>query len=327
MLQLLILLLFYSSAVQSTCPESSQVHCGSDDRCTRIRYICDGDNDCGDYSDEEEHLCQAWRNSDCERGQVLCHRRGSTDCVTIERFCQTGSPPCEGDLDRRLCQMLENEKLQALNDIVIPSGRGEAGGPDGASNLDLAVTKGEDFSEISQHTLKSDKCPLLYTRIGEECISLFFFGNATWGGARSFCQSIGGDLYVPETNENYHNLVHHMREHHLTSDFWVGGNHYNATVGWRWITDAPIELGTPHWAIRHNTVCTSRDVPIEHRNVTIQANDGMCYHYSQAPAAHPFGDCVAMTYDKFYFLSDEDCLMKKSPLCKLADTSLLQESA
>lgn len=30
---------------------------------------------------------------------------GDTNCVTISRYCEISDPPCEGDLDMRLCQV------------------------------------------------------------------------------------------------------------------------------------------------------------------------------------------------------------------------------
>ncbi|XP_037775506.1 low-density lipoprotein receptor-related protein 8-like [Penaeus monodon] len=107
-LKVLLAALLCISQVAATCPESEQIHCGTSDRCTRIRYICDGDNDCGDYSDEESAICGAWRNEYCERGSVRCRRMGDTNCVTISRYCELSDPPCEGDLDMRLCQVLND---------------------------------------------------------------------------------------------------------------------------------------------------------------------------------------------------------------------------
>ncbi|XP_047482657.1 low-density lipoprotein receptor-related protein 1B-like [Penaeus chinensis] len=111
----------YLPSVAATCPESEQIHCRTSDSCTRIRYICDGDNDCGDNSDEESGICGVWRNEHCERGSVRCRRMGDTNCVTISRYCELSDPPCEGDLDMRLCQMVREEKLQPLEEIVLPS--------------------------------------------------------------------------------------------------------------------------------------------------------------------------------------------------------------
>lgn len=320
-LKFLITLLFYSATVQARCSESDQIECGTSDRCTRIQYVCDGDNDCGDYTDEQSSLCSAWRNDECARGEFSCRRHGYENCISIKDYCEAADPPCEGNLDRRLCVIVRNEKLQPLEEIVLFSDRMGPGGANLTSNLEMTETKGEDFAHMVDHTLKHDKCPQLYTRVGDNCLSFFFFGNVSWGEGRSFCQTIGGDLFTPSSNAEYLNLVHHIRENELTSDFWIGGNFQNETLGWRWVNGHPIELKTPHWTIRHIPTCQSRTIHIDYRNATLEANDGTCYSYSQAPEELRYGDCVAMTYEMFFFLSDEDCLSKKSPLCKLTTAS------
>ncbi|ROT82766.1 C type lectin containing domain protein [Penaeus vannamei] len=176
--------------VAATCPESEQIHCGTSDSCTRIRYICDGDNDCGDYSDEESGICRAWRNEYCERGSVRCRRMGDTNCVTISRYCEISDPPCEGDLDMRLCQMLREEKLRPLEEIVLPTEEAAVR----RSSVEEAEILGEEFLEKVNTILHHPDCPQFYTRVGDRCLSVFFFGKVNWGEARSFCKTIGGDL-------------------------------------------------------------------------------------------------------------------------------------
>ena len=36
------------------CDENSQFECAANSACIPITYICDGENDCGDNSDEQE---------------------------------------------------------------------------------------------------------------------------------------------------------------------------------------------------------------------------------------------------------------------------------
>ncbi|XP_037774763.1 uncharacterized protein LOC119571600 [Penaeus monodon] len=295
----------------ATCPESEQIHCGTSDRCTRIRYICDGDNDCGDYSDEESAICGAWRNEYCERGSVRCRRMGDTNCVTISRYCELSDPPCEGDLDMRLCQMLREEKLRPLEEIVLPSEESVVR----HSSMEEVEALGEEFLEKINATISHPDCPQFYTRVGDRCLSIFSFGKVNWGEARSFCKAIGGDLLtLHDGADKFHELVRHLREHHIVSDFWVGGNLKNETAGWTWIDGAPMEMGTPFWTLRSTSDCEPRTYSLNH-NSTRVANEGTCYHYQQAPHTPAEGHCAALNYENFFYLSDELCLELKSPLC------------
>ncbi|ROT82765.1 C type lectin containing domain protein [Penaeus vannamei] len=297
--------------VAATCPESEQIHCRTSDRCTRIRYICDGDNDCGDYSDEESGICSAWRNEYCERGSVRCRRMGDTNCVTISRYCEISDPPCEGDLDMRLCQMLREEKLRPLEEIVLPTEEAAVR----RSSVEEAEILGEEFLEKVNVTVRHPDCPQFYTRVGDRCLSVFFFGKVNWGEARSFCKTIGGDLLtLHDGAEKFHELVRHLREHHIESDFWVGGNLRNETAGWTWIDGTPMELGTPFWTLRSSTDCQSRTYSVG-VNSTRVANEGACYHYQQAPHTPAEGHCAALNFENFFYMSDEKCLELKSPLC------------
>ncbi|KAK7065877.1 hypothetical protein SK128_027916, partial [Halocaridina rubra] len=100
--------------------ETNEISCNNEEKCIPHSYVCDGDLDCDDFSDEYVGLCDAWKNENCGKNEVLCPKDGgNSECVTIYAYCTAEKTPCEGDLDPRICEMLKNGKLENLHNIVI----------------------------------------------------------------------------------------------------------------------------------------------------------------------------------------------------------------
>ncbi|XP_042863972.1 uncharacterized protein LOC122248182 isoform X2 [Penaeus japonicus] len=290
----------------SDCPPG-EVACADASQCINTYYICDGGgNDCPDGSDEEKGLCLAWGTGMCGMGHVTCKDGGSVSCYSVPYYCQFPQPPCESDLDMRVCEILENGELRALSSVA-----NEETSKVGFEVVEMLY---DLFLQQVNGTLDHPNCKFPYTLIEGQCISIFFPAKVDWGAARAFCSVIGGELLVLQQYDLFLALTRRLQEIDMVTDFWLGGYMENETIGWTWVNDAPVELGTPFWALRYTEECQPREIAI-HGNLTLPANEGQCYHYTQAPGSPPLGHCLALTYGKFFYMSDEMCLEKRSPLC------------
>ncbi|XP_063599464.1 uncharacterized protein LOC134775782 [Penaeus indicus] len=271
----------------ANCIEWGLIECQTNNRCVSMRDICDGENDCNDNSDEEHRLCSILDKSGCgSPGSFRCDQKGNVTCKRIKEHCNASNPPCD-NRNERLCQMLKDGKLQ--------------------TNVLSAEISGEEFLEKFNVTIEHPDCPHLYTRVGDHCLSFFFFGLVNWGEARSFCKMNGGDLLTFQDGVGiFYEIVRHLCEHNITSDFWVGGAIRNRT--WTWVDGNPIEMGTPYWSLRPNPNC-------QHRNLTARYNEESCNQFLQRPLTPAVSMCTALTFENYFYMSDEDCLTKKSPLC------------
>nr|XP_027206989.1 uncharacterized protein LOC113800422 [Penaeus vannamei] len=278
---------------KAKCPDRNLIQCETNDNCVEISLICDGVTNCDDNSDEERSLCDVWATKKCYTGTFTCNKGGKWSCLSPKEYCEESNPPCD-DKDERLCQMVEDGRLEPYNEIVL------------RTNVYFAEVSGEEFLEKVNVTIEHPDCPHLYTRVGDHCLSIFFFGLVNWGEARAFCKMNGGDLLSFQDGfENFYEITRHLHENNITSDFWIGGAVRNKT--WTWVDGNPIELGTPYWSLRTNPACN-------YRNQTISLKKS-CNRYLQRPRKPTVGMCTALNFENFFYMSDEDCLAKRSPLC------------
>ncbi|XP_068249356.1 uncharacterized protein [Palaemon carinicauda] len=296
------LLLLLSAGIQVVIGcGNGEIACNNSSKCIPYHYICDRDNDCTDASDEDPELCDIWRNTRCLMDYVECKRFGVTECGEISEFCSSEAPGCEGNLDKRVCLMLQSGRIDKLDNFNLLGEITE-------NNLEKSKELAEKFQLVVPNSISHDRCPKMYTLVGDQCLSIFHKGHMSWAEAGAFCGVLDGDLLTIKNISHFAEIVRHLQRYELSSNFWIGGSIANTNVGWTWLDGSPMEMGSPFWATRYSPTCIQR-------NVTTAASETICDRYYQAPEKVMKGQCASLSYEHSFYMTDEDCLRTMSPLC------------
>jgi len=296
-LKVLLLVVVCAYQVRGECGEPGYIRCRTNtDRCIPYRYMCDGDNDCGDRSDESDEICEWIRNlptNHCDYKEIDCNGY----CHGLHEYCEC----TDIEKDPRVCQMFADGQIQHFSDIIVHE---EFVG----NGLERSKKMGEMFEAKIDSSIRdpSSHCPNMFAHINDQCLSFLYLAKLSWGEGRAFCQAVGGDLLTIHDVSQYEALVHHINSLEVDADFWLGGVLENEETGWEWVDGSAFQSGTPFWTLRYETRCNP------HLNRTVD-HDGGCYF--QGPHEPVVGHCLALTHEKYYYFSDERCLDQKSPLC------------
>ncbi|KAK7072667.1 hypothetical protein SK128_013205 [Halocaridina rubra] len=301
----LILLLWHCRLGVANRCSSGQIQCYQDSKCISVSDVCRGNgNQCSDGSDEHESICSFWKydTNYCSSGQFYC---SSYRCQSPYDFCRRS---CSSEKDPRICQMVNSGKLQVkMTDK-----------DDGMILTEEFVNQMKNAVNVTSKKSKTLACPMFYIPIADSCVSFFSPAKLPWAEARQFCLSLMGDLLTIKNSSDYESLINYMRLADLTTDYWIGGRYDLDSNAWTWSSDdSPMPLGSPFWATRYSSSCVPRSPPhTDPFSSPASALPGApCYNYLQAPGQRNQGWCAALTYEHYYYITDEKCQDSRSPLC------------
>ncbi|CAL4067205.1 unnamed protein product, partial [Meganyctiphanes norvegica] len=303
-LMLIVSNILYVSCRGVNCP-NNHVRCGNELTCVANSRICDGNKDCSDGSDEVPLLCQEWFVSNrCSSGKTDLGGPWPT-CLDFADYCNSNIYESSSPIGRT-CEIVQSQQLPRVKSEVKRSVLTSA-------QVELLM------SAAVNSTMHHENCPMLYTHLGNHCIAFFSMAQVPWPEARQFCQSIYGDLISFHEIQIYESIHEYLKENQLTTDYWLGGRYNMDNNGWSWLDDSPMPLGSPYWAERYSSSCVPRALPSRDPfSGPGEAPPGApCYNYLQAPSQRTVGYCAAITYEHFYYVTDEECTSKRSPLCLL----------
>ncbi|XP_068249382.1 uncharacterized protein [Palaemon carinicauda] len=230
------------------------------------------------------HICD--HRNDCpdasdEDPELCAVWRNTGGHKNYVEFCSSEAPSWEGTPDMRVCSMIKAGRIHRLPETTTVE------------------------STVKPET--PSRPPRLYNLV-EQDLLFFDIGHMNWEQARAFCGELNSDLLTIKNISHFAEIVRHLQTNELASDFWIGGSIANATVGWTWLDGSPMEMGTPYWATRYSRTCIQR-------NVTTATSETTCDHYYQAPEQGTRGKCASLSFEHSFYMTDEDCLRRMSPIC------------
>ncbi|XP_037788496.1 C-type lectin domain family 4 member E-like [Penaeus monodon] len=108
------------------------------------------------------------------------------------------------------------------------------------------------FLEVSVQGL----CPEPFESVQNKCYYFELEVSRTWDNCRARCQSLGGDLAILNTCEEFSLLVKHIHISQLeipdAFSFFVGGTDRGDEGVWYWVDGSPVKMGIPLWGQTDN---------------------------------------------------------------------------
>ncbi|XP_069161157.1 uncharacterized protein [Procambarus clarkii] len=305
LLSLLGLTAMFLAETEARCSSTSEIECHRDSQCIAITSVCDSAKHCSDGSDEDPYVCETWTRTDRNCigvGHIYC----GWNCRSIPDACSIAD--CNHLLNPRMCEMVRAGKLN------LPKKPPE--GMNMTSGIVAVLTTAVNTSLKNQ---KRD-CPMLYTRVGQFLPGPLLPGQGAVARSETVLPVHLWGLVKFDNLSDFEHLVLYMRNSRLTTDYWVGGRFDLDTNAWSWTVDESVmPLGTPYWAVRHSSSCVPRPPPHTDpfSSPSAALPDAPCLSYTQAPANRQEGWCSALTYEHYYYMTDQSCQEERSPLCML----------
>ncbi|XP_050734013.1 uncharacterized protein LOC127007284 isoform X2 [Eriocheir sinensis] len=228
----LVLALLHSA--EGECSHN-MIECNTGGDCIAKSRICDGHRHCSDGSDEDFSICKFWppRSNSCLQESREMRFNYAGRCYNIHQICQNSD--WSKTLNSRVCQIVLLPKLEPQQEIM---------------NMTDELVASLSSAVNSTHDPRKEDCPMLYTRVGNDCLSFFSPAKVAWPEARQFCRSIYGDLWHFTDIASYGHLMAFIREEQFTSNYWIGGRFDLDTNAWSWTTDDSVmPLGAPYWTL------------------------------------------------------------------------------
>lgn len=133
------------------------------------------------------------------------------------------------------------------------------------------------------------ECAPPFTAVGGKCISVYTPAKGTWYAMKNFCEDLGGQLLIINTDNFYYYLVQYIENNGYSgNNYWIGANNEYVDDVYHWLDGTKVKMGTPFWGV-HNGI-QEPAIPTEH--------------------------CAGIFSFDYYYMHDYRCDEELYPICE-----------
>ncbi|XP_047498489.1 C-type lectin domain family 7 member A-like [Penaeus chinensis] len=150
--------------------------------------------------------------------------------------------------------------------------------------------KALDKKALGEKTNTEYNCTTPYVPIAGRCLFFESLTKGTWGNMQTICQLLGGDLAKLDNSDVIGEVAVYITEHVIPeASYWIGASDEAKEGEWLWSDGSQVRMGVPLWY---------------HCGSTIEPNGGVKQN------------CAAISSNRFYYITDEDCSGEYYGICE-----------